>query len=157
MYIPGALAVLIYVDWFSAHGKSTQLASIEPIMLICPNLPPSEGLKPENVHVSGIIPGPKEPNALQLNYLSMPLINQLKELWQGYHFHPPQQDLQDPLSLLPSSQSFQMWWLCTSLLDLFLTQETTFVIFALFTRLKLKKLVLKFTTQAHTQIINKPL
>ncbi|MBW0532843.1 hypothetical protein O181_072558 [Austropuccinia psidii MF-1] len=46
MSIPGALAFAIYVDWFNAHGKSTRLASIEPIMLICFNLPPSERLKP---------------------------------------------------------------------------------------------------------------
>ncbi|MBW0485804.1 hypothetical protein O181_025519 [Austropuccinia psidii MF-1] len=57
MSIPGALAFSIYVDWFNAHGKSTQLASIGPIMLICLSLPPSERLKPENSHVSGIIPG----------------------------------------------------------------------------------------------------
>ncbi|MBW0501851.1 hypothetical protein O181_041566 [Austropuccinia psidii MF-1] len=42
MSIPGALAFLIYVDWFNVHGKSTQLASIGPIMLICLSLPPSE-------------------------------------------------------------------------------------------------------------------
>ncbi|MBW0587412.1 hypothetical protein O181_127127 [Austropuccinia psidii MF-1] len=86
MSIPGALAFSIYVDWFNAHGKSTQLASIGPIMLICLNLPPSERLKPENVYVAGIIPGLKEPTALQLNYLLMPLIKELKELCQGYHF-----------------------------------------------------------------------
>ncbi|MBW0501835.1 hypothetical protein O181_041550 [Austropuccinia psidii MF-1] len=86
MSIPGALAFLIYVDWFNAHGKSTRLASIGPIMLICLNHLPSEGLKPQNVYVAGIIPGPKELNALQLNYLLMPLIKELKELWQGYHF-----------------------------------------------------------------------
>ncbi|MBW0587434.1 hypothetical protein O181_127149 [Austropuccinia psidii MF-1] len=57
-------------------------------MLICLNLPPSERLKPENVYVAGIIPGPKEPTSLQLNYLLMPLIKELKELWQGYHFSP---------------------------------------------------------------------
>ncbi|MBW0526612.1 hypothetical protein O181_066327 [Austropuccinia psidii MF-1] len=39
MSIPGALATSIYVDWFNAHGKSTQLASVGPIMLICLNLP----------------------------------------------------------------------------------------------------------------------
>ncbi|MBW0570210.1 hypothetical protein O181_109925 [Austropuccinia psidii MF-1] len=86
MSITGALAFLIYVDWFNAHGKATWLASIGPIMLIFLNLPPSEILKPENVYVAGIIPGPKEPIALQLNYLLMPLIKELKELWQGYHF-----------------------------------------------------------------------
>ncbi|MBW0587524.1 hypothetical protein O181_127239 [Austropuccinia psidii MF-1] len=88
MLIPGALAFSIYVDWFNAHGKSTRLASIGPIMLICLNLPPSARLKPENVYVSGVIPGPKEPTALQLNYLLIPLIKVLKELWQGYHFSP---------------------------------------------------------------------
>ncbi|MBW0505719.1 hypothetical protein O181_045434 [Austropuccinia psidii MF-1] len=88
MSIPGALAFSIYVDWFNAHGKSTRLASIGPIVLIFLNISPSEILKPENVYVAGIIPGPKEPTALQLNYLLMPLIKELKELWQGYHFSP---------------------------------------------------------------------
>ncbi|MBW0581506.1 hypothetical protein O181_121221 [Austropuccinia psidii MF-1] len=88
MSIPGALAFSIYVDWFHAHGKSTRLANIGPIMLICLNLPPSESLKPENVYVAGIIPGLKEPSALQLNYLLMPLIKELNDLWQGYHFSP---------------------------------------------------------------------
>ncbi|MBW0476323.1 hypothetical protein O181_016038 [Austropuccinia psidii MF-1] len=88
MSIPGALAFLIYVDWFNAHGKSTWLAIIVPIMLICLNLPPSEILKPENVYVAGIIPGMKEPTSLQFTYLLMPLIKELKELWQGYHFSP---------------------------------------------------------------------
>ncbi|MBW0501074.1 hypothetical protein O181_040789 [Austropuccinia psidii MF-1] len=88
MSILGALASYIYVDWFNTHGKSTQLASIVPIMLICLNLPPSKRLKPENFYVPGIIPGPKEPTALQFNYLLIQLINELKELWQGYHFSP---------------------------------------------------------------------
>ncbi|MBW0479030.1 hypothetical protein O181_018745 [Austropuccinia psidii MF-1] len=47
-----------------------------------------ERLKPENVYVTGIIPGPKEPTALQLNYLLMPLIKDLKDLWQGCHLSP---------------------------------------------------------------------
>ncbi|MBW0560614.1 hypothetical protein O181_100329 [Austropuccinia psidii MF-1] len=62
--IPGVLAFLIYVDWFNAHEKSTQLARIEPIMLICLNLPPSKILKQENFYVAGIIPGSKESTAL---------------------------------------------------------------------------------------------
>ncbi|MBW0508676.1 hypothetical protein O181_048391 [Austropuccinia psidii MF-1] len=88
MSILGALAFSIYVDWFNAHGKSTWLAIIGPIMYICLNLPTSERLKPENFYVAGIITGPKEPTSLQLNYLSMPLIKELKELWEGYHFSP---------------------------------------------------------------------
>ncbi|MBW0468236.1 hypothetical protein O181_007951 [Austropuccinia psidii MF-1] len=52
MSIPGVLTFSIYVDWFNAHGKSTQLASIGPIILLSLNLHPSERLKPENVYVS---------------------------------------------------------------------------------------------------------
>ncbi|MBW0543045.1 hypothetical protein O181_082760 [Austropuccinia psidii MF-1] len=88
MSIPGALAFSIYVYWSNVHGKSSQLASIGPIMLICLNLPPSEILKPENVYVARIISGPKKPTALQLNYLLVPLIKELKEVWQGYHVSP---------------------------------------------------------------------
>ncbi|MBW0495532.1 hypothetical protein O181_035247 [Austropuccinia psidii MF-1] len=88
MCIPGALAFSIYVDWFNAHGNSTQLASIGPIMIICLNLPPSERVKPENVCVSGIIPGPNEPTLVQLNYLLIPLIKELEGLWQDYCLSP---------------------------------------------------------------------
>ncbi|MBW0477344.1 hypothetical protein O181_017059 [Austropuccinia psidii MF-1] len=61
---------------------------IGPIILICLNPPPSERLKPENVYVAGIIPGPKEPTAIQLKYLLIPHIKELKELWKGYNFSP---------------------------------------------------------------------
>ncbi|MBW0524011.1 hypothetical protein O181_063726 [Austropuccinia psidii MF-1] len=42
MSIPCALAFLIYVDWFNTQGKSTHLARIGHIMLICINLPQVE-------------------------------------------------------------------------------------------------------------------
>ncbi|MBW0530842.1 hypothetical protein O181_070557 [Austropuccinia psidii MF-1] len=61
-------------------------------MLICLNPPPSERLKPANSHVAGIIPGLKEQNAPPLNYLLMPLIKELKEVWKGYHFSPTSTD-----------------------------------------------------------------
>ncbi|MBW0546690.1 hypothetical protein O181_086405 [Austropuccinia psidii MF-1] len=70
MSIPGALAFSIYGDWFNVHEKSTWLASIATIMLICLNLPPSERLKLDIVYVAGIIPGMRKLTALQLNYLS---------------------------------------------------------------------------------------
>ncbi|MBW0561434.1 hypothetical protein O181_101149 [Austropuccinia psidii MF-1] len=88
MSIPGALTFSSYVDWLNAHGKSTRLFSIGPIMLICLNLPPSERLKPQNFYAAGITAGLNKPTALQLNYLLMPLITELKELWQCYHFSP---------------------------------------------------------------------
>ncbi|MBW0589246.1 hypothetical protein O181_128961 [Austropuccinia psidii MF-1] len=149
MSIPGELAFSIYVDWSNAHGKSTRLASIGPIMLICLNLPPSERLKPENVYVAGIIHGPKEPTTLQLNYLLMPLIKE-RRARLPFFTH-----LNRSFRIL--YPCFHSHGHCTSLLHLLLIQETTFVIFALFTKLKLKKLVLNFTTRAHTKIINQPL
>ncbi|MBW0487012.1 hypothetical protein O181_026727 [Austropuccinia psidii MF-1] len=88
MSIPGELAFSIYVDWLNAHGKSNFLARIGPIMLIFLNLPSSEILKPESVYVSGIILDPRDPTTLQLNFLLMTLIKELKELWLGYHFSP---------------------------------------------------------------------
>ncbi|MBW0495572.1 hypothetical protein O181_035287 [Austropuccinia psidii MF-1] len=156
MCIPGALAFSIYVDWFNAHGESSRLASIGPIMLMCLNFPPSERLKPENVYVSAIIPGPKEPTALQLNCLLMSLIKELKELGQGYHFSPTSTGPSGSFIRVASTWPLWIWSPCASLLDL-LIQETTFAIFALFTKLKLKKLVLNFTTCAHIKIINQPL
>ncbi|MBW0494105.1 hypothetical protein O181_033820 [Austropuccinia psidii MF-1] len=90
--IPGALAFSIHVDWFNSHGKSTWLAIIGPIMLICLNLPQSKRFKRENVYVAAIIPVPKGPTDLQLNYLLMPLIKELKKLWQGFHFSPTSTD-----------------------------------------------------------------
>ncbi|MBW0472663.1 hypothetical protein O181_012378 [Austropuccinia psidii MF-1] len=157
MSIPSPLAFSIYVDWFNAHGKSTRLASIGPIMLIFLNLPPSERLKPENVCVAGIIPGQKEPTAYQLNYLSMPLIKELKELWQGYHFSPTSTGPPGSFICVAILTAIADVVVMHKLTEFFLIQGTTFVIFALFKNLKFQKLVLNFTTHAHTKITNKPL
>ncbi|MBW0576076.1 hypothetical protein O181_115791 [Austropuccinia psidii MF-1] len=43
-------------------------------------------MKPENVYIPAIIPGPKEPNGEQLSYLLRLLVEELKELWKGVHF-----------------------------------------------------------------------
>ncbi|MBW0591104.1 hypothetical protein O181_130819 [Austropuccinia psidii MF-1] len=126
-------------------------------MLICLYLPTSERLKPDSVFVAGIIPGPKEPTALQLNYLLMPLIKELKELWQGYHF--------SPTSTGPSGSFIRVAILTAIAYVVAMCKLTGFIShsgnhfcnFALFTKLKLKKLVLNFTTHAHTKIINQPL
>ncbi|MBW0539583.1 hypothetical protein O181_079298 [Austropuccinia psidii MF-1] len=82
--IPSALAFSIYVDWFN----SMEIKPLAQHWSYHANLPLSERLKPENVYVSRLIPGPKEPTALQLNYLLKPLIKELKKLWQGYHSSP---------------------------------------------------------------------
>ncbi|MBW0592817.1 hypothetical protein O181_132532 [Austropuccinia psidii MF-1] len=157
MSIPCELAFSIYLDWFNAHGKSTQLASIGPIMLICLNLPPSERLKPENVYVSGIIPGPKEPTSLQLNYLLMPLIKELKELWQGYHF--------SPTSTGPSG-SFIRFAILTAIADvvsmcklkgLISHSGSHFCNFCTIHNGQIEEIGLQFHYMCHTKIINQPL
>ncbi|MBW0477231.1 hypothetical protein O181_016946 [Austropuccinia psidii MF-1] len=114
--IPDSLTFYIYVDWFNAHGKSTWLASIGPIIFICLNLPPSERFKPENVYVAGIIPGLNELTSLQLNCLLMPLIKELKDLWKVYHF--------SPTSTGPS-QSFIHFAILTSIVGLVAMHKLT--------------------------------
>ncbi|MBW0461996.1 hypothetical protein O181_001711 [Austropuccinia psidii MF-1] len=49
---------------------------------------PKEKIEARECLSSGIIPGLKEPTDLQLNFLLMPLIKELKELRQGNHFSP---------------------------------------------------------------------
>ncbi|MBW0502973.1 hypothetical protein O181_042688 [Austropuccinia psidii MF-1] len=118
-------------------------------MLLCLNHSLNERLNKENVYVAGIIPCPKEPNLLQLNYLLMPLIKEFKEKWQDYHFAPT--------STGPSGSFIQVSIL-TAIADVVAMRKITgfvshsgrhFVIFALFTRLKLKKLVLHLTTRTY--------
>ena len=82
----GNLAFALYIDWFNAFGKSSRHASLGTLILVCLNLPPEKCLKPENVYVAGILPGPKEPTTPQLNNLLLPLIEELKLLWKGVYF-----------------------------------------------------------------------
>ncbi|MBW0482313.1 hypothetical protein O181_022028 [Austropuccinia psidii MF-1] len=157
MSIPSALAFSIYVGWLNAHGKSRRFARIGPIMLICPNIHPSERLKPANVYVAELIPGPKEPAALQLNYLLMPLIKELKELWQGYHFSPTSEG---------PSASFIHVAILMSIVDVVAICKLTGFIshsgnqlcnFFSPHKAQIEEIGLNFTTHAHTQIINQPL
>ncbi|MBW0513139.1 hypothetical protein O181_052854 [Austropuccinia psidii MF-1] len=157
MSIPSALAFSTYVDWFSSYGKSSLLAIIGPIILIRLNLPPSEVLKQEDVYVSGLISGPKEPTALQSNYLLMPMIKELKELWQGYHFEPTSMGNSGSFICVAILMAIADVVAMCKLTRVFPFRQPLFVIFSLFTRFKLKKLVPNFTTHAHTQIINETL
>lgn len=82
----GNLAFSLYIDWFNAFGKSSRHASLGNICLVCLNLPPELRLKPENIYLAAIIPGPKEPTGPQLNLILSPLIKELKDLWKGVYF-----------------------------------------------------------------------
>ena len=54
----------------------------EPIYLVVQNLHRSMRYKKENCILVGLIPGPKEPK-LTTNSFLQPLVQELKELWQG--------------------------------------------------------------------------
>ena len=77
---PYNFAFQLNVDWFQPF-KHTQ-HSEGAIYLSNLNLPREERFLKKNVIVVGIIPGPKEP-ALHMNSFLQPLVDELKELWEG--------------------------------------------------------------------------
>ena len=79
----GRYAFALFVDFFSAEGKSlhSAFASLSIIAMACLNLPPSIRYKPENLYLAGIIPGPDEPKLEKLNSYMSPLVTDLKKSW----------------------------------------------------------------------------
>ena len=77
---PYNFAFQLNVDWFQPF-KHTQ-HSEGAIYLSILNLPREERFLKENVILVGIIPGPKEP-AIDMNSFLQPLVDELKELWEG--------------------------------------------------------------------------
>ena len=77
---PYNFAFQLNVDWFQPF-KHTQ-HSEGAIYLSILNLPLEERFLKEKVILVGIIPGPKEP-ALHMNSFLQPLVDELKELWEG--------------------------------------------------------------------------
>lgn len=51
--------------------------SIGAIYMVCLNLPPSLQYQIENVFLVGIIPGPHEPSKEQINYIVVPLVDNI--------------------------------------------------------------------------------
>ena len=71
---------MMNLDWFqpTKHGCD----SIGVIYIVIMNLPRQECLKPENVIIVGIIPGPKKPK-IHKNPFLQPLVSDLVDLWDG--------------------------------------------------------------------------
>ncbi|XP_074377016.1 uncharacterized protein LOC141718533 [Apium graveolens] len=67
-------------DGFNPYGKMSSTRSIRPIVIVNHNLPPWLNMKPENLILSTIIPGPNDPGN-NINVYMQPLIAELKELW----------------------------------------------------------------------------
>ena len=72
------VAFMMNVDWFQPFKHSPY--SVGVIYLDLMNLPRGERYKRENIIVVGIIPGPGEPSSL--NPYLVPLVSELKELWE---------------------------------------------------------------------------
>ena len=72
------LALMMNVDWFQPFKHSPY--SVGVIYLALMNLPRGHRYKRENIIVVGIIPGPSEPSSL--NPYLVPLVSELKELWE---------------------------------------------------------------------------
>ena len=76
---PHNLALMLNCDWFQPY-KHTQY-SVGVLYLTILNLPRSIRFKPENVLITGILPGPSEPKQHGMNCYLRPLVKELNSLW----------------------------------------------------------------------------
>ena len=76
---PFNLALMLNCDWFQPFERSCY--SVGVLYLVILNLPRSMRFKPENIIITGILPGPKEPNQKEMNTYLRPLVKELNSLW----------------------------------------------------------------------------
>jgi hypothetical protein len=67
-------------DGFQPHSEASNPYSCCPIFVMPYNIPPNKCLKQGFVFRDLVIPGPKEK---QMNVFLHPLMEEMKELWQG--------------------------------------------------------------------------
>ena len=77
---PYNFTLSINVDWFQPYEGSVYAAGALYIAIL--NLPRTECYKANNIHLLGIIPGPKEPE-LTINTFLRPFVSKLLDLWNG--------------------------------------------------------------------------
>ena len=78
---PGNLLLSLNVDWFQPFRRTKY--SVGVIYLVVLNLPRNQRYKIENIILSGIIPGPKEPK-LTMNSFIAPLVQELNHAFKGW-------------------------------------------------------------------------
>jgi hypothetical protein len=80
----GRYVFSLSVDFFNPYTnkQSGKKSSVGLISVVCLNLPASMRYKPENMFLSGIIPGPKEPPLTALNHYLKPLVDDLIDFWE---------------------------------------------------------------------------
>lgn len=72
------------VDWFGPRGLTKRNhSSVGVLSIVCLNLPPELRFAPENMHLVGITPGPREKH---IQPFLAPLVDELLTLWKGIHF-----------------------------------------------------------------------
>lgn len=80
--LPYNFAFALNIDWFQPFKRYTYSYGAMYITIL--NLPRDERYMLENTILVGVIPGPREPIKTMNNYL-MPLIRDLKHLWDGVY------------------------------------------------------------------------
>ena len=77
---PFNFALQLNVNWFQPFKHTQHSEGV--IYLSILNLPREDRFLKKNILLVGIIPGPKKP-ALHMNTFLQPLVNELKQLWEG--------------------------------------------------------------------------
>jgi hypothetical protein len=70
------------MDDFQPYNSDSTTYSCWPVFMMSYNLPPNKYLNEGFIFLALVIPGPKESNK-QMNIFLRPLMEELKELWQG--------------------------------------------------------------------------
>lgn len=84
--VPYSYLLTMNIDWFQPFSHTVY--STGAIYLTIQNLPRNERYKIENIIIVGILPGPKEPKLTVNGYIT-PLVEELKEFWEGVVFSVP--------------------------------------------------------------------
>jgi hypothetical protein len=79
---PRSVRLGLSMDGFQSYSSDSIMYSCWPVFVISYNLPPNKCLKEEFMFLALVIPGPKEPKK-QMNIFLRPMMEELKELWQG--------------------------------------------------------------------------
>lgn len=84
---PNNLALSLNVDWFRPFQDSPY--SIGVVYIAVLNLPREIRYLPENVIITGIVPGPNEPSKSMMNAVLEPIVRDLQTLFDGVHMSIP--------------------------------------------------------------------
>lgn len=79
----GRYVFSLNVDFFNVQQNRLSGAHTSHgiISMSCLNLPHHLRFKPENMHIVGIVPGPKEPKLTKINHYLKPLVDDMAESW----------------------------------------------------------------------------